>query len=401
MAARLGRRRRPRGAVRGRRGRRAAIRRSTATGRSPGISSASGPARSRCCPPICRRHTRSVAAGRLDAYLDAQGVRGLAPGRERAEAALHCFLARVFEDSTDFVFHELRFDSAFRELEGVVGDGRSESLCVAVLLGIELQSDEVGLGDGLSIVRGDAFAEAPDEARWDGDRWHAQHARRTALGAARRRPGAAGRGPLTARPDADRAAALRRRGGRVRAAGLDAHCRRAVAAAGARPVPGPRDARRDQRRAGGRAARVRQPRGAADAEVGGEIPWALRRFDASFECADPAGALTEVLLALRALLEPEGPRSGRLPGRVAALCAVPTTARVWPSASPTPPRWSGRSSPGSPSTARARAASPTSSRATCARCCATCSAAIWTPTCARSPTRSSQDVAAAERQTVA
>ena len=55
----------------------------------------------------------------------------------------------------------------------------------------------------------------------------------------------------------------------------------------------------------------------------GEIPWALRRFDASFECADPAGALTEVLLALRALLEPEGPRSGRLPGRVAALCAVP------------------------------------------------------------------------------
>ena len=95
-------------------------------------------------------------------------MRGLPPGRERAEAALHCFLARVFEDSTDFVFHEQRFDSAFRELEGVVGDGRSESLCVAVLLGIELQSDELGLGEGLSIARGDAFAEAPDEARWDG-----------------------------------------------------------------------------------------------------------------------------------------------------------------------------------------------------------------------------------------
>ena len=54
----------------------------------------------------------------------------------------------------------------------------------------------------------------------------------------------------------------------------------------------------------------------------GEIAWALRRFELAFERADPAEALTEVLLALRALLEPEGPQSGRLPGRLAALCAV-------------------------------------------------------------------------------
>src|SRR5262249_59036958 len=34
-------------------------------------------------------------------------------------------------------------------------------------------------------------------------------------------------------------------------------------------------------------------------------------------------ALSDHLLALRALLEPEGPSSGRLAGRVAALCAAP------------------------------------------------------------------------------
>src|SRR4029077_17559226 len=33
-------------------------------------------------------------------------------------------------------------------------------------------------------------------------------------------------------------------------------------------------------------------------------------------------ALSDQLLALRALLEPEGPASGRLAGRVAALCAT-------------------------------------------------------------------------------
>jgi hypothetical protein len=36
----------------------------------------------------------------------------------------------------------------------------------------------------------------------------------------------------------------------------------------------------------------------------------------------PFEALTDYLLALRALLEPEGPGSGRLAGRLAAICAV-------------------------------------------------------------------------------
>ena len=57
-----------------------------------------------------------IAAGRLEDWLEAQGVHAPTAGRERADAALHCFLARVFEESTDFVFHEERFDAAFREL---------------------------------------------------------------------------------------------------------------------------------------------------------------------------------------------------------------------------------------------------------------------------------------------
>ncbi|HEV2062438.1 MAG TPA: hypothetical protein VGR12_06260, partial [Solirubrobacteraceae bacterium] len=52
-----------------------------------------------------------------------------------------------------------------------------------------------------------------------------------------------------------------------------------------------------------------------------ELAWALRRFDLAFERGDAAEALTDVLLALRALLEPEGVQSGLLAERVAALCA--------------------------------------------------------------------------------
>jgi hypothetical protein len=55
----------------------------------------------------------------------------------------------------------------------------------------------------------------------------------------------------------------------------------------------------------------------------GEIAWALTRFELGCEREDPFVGLSDHLLALRALLEPEGPRSGRLAGRIAALCAEP------------------------------------------------------------------------------
>jgi hypothetical protein len=56
---------------------------------------------------------------------------------------------------------------------------------------------------------------------------------------------------------------------------------------------------------------------------GNELAWALRRFELGCERESPYEALTDHLLALRALLEPEGPSSGMLAGRVAALCATP------------------------------------------------------------------------------
>jgi hypothetical protein len=58
------------------------------------------------------------------------------------------------------------------------------------------------------------------------------------------------------------------------------------------------------------------------APQGNELAWALRRFELGCEREDCFEAITDHLLALRALLEPEGPASGLLAGRVAALCAT-------------------------------------------------------------------------------
>ena len=56
---------------------------------------------------------------------------------------------------------------------------------------------------------------------------------------------------------------------------------------------------------------------------GNVLAWALRRFELGCERERSLEALSDHLLALRALLEPEGPESGLLPGRLAALCATP------------------------------------------------------------------------------
>ncbi len=54
-----------------------------------------------------------------------------------------------------------------------------------------------------------------------------------------------------------------------------------------------------------------------------ELAWALARFEMGCERSSELEALSDYLLALRALLEPEGPASGLLAGRLAALCAMP------------------------------------------------------------------------------
>ena len=114
----------------------------------------------------------------------------------------------------------------------------------------------------------------------------------------------------------------------------------------------------------------------------------------------PLEALTDYLLALRALLEPEGPASGRLAQRLAVICAPPedrpalaeriARAIELERAVITGMRlragragWAGSTR------------SSTSSPSTCGRSCATCSAATSTPISAPSPTSCSAEAATA------
>ena len=90
-----------------------------------------------------------------------------------AEPALRAMLERLYEDATSFDFPEERFDRVYAELERTLYDGTARVAAVAPLRDARLETRRIDLGGGIALVRGDA-ADAPREAAWmhprlDGD----------------------------------------------------------------------------------------------------------------------------------------------------------------------------------------------------------------------------------------
>jgi hypothetical protein len=262
----------------------------------------------------------------IDAYLRRRGEPRIPPdGRERADAALRSFLSAVFAETSAFGYQPEAFSVAYAELEATLYEGRQVATVIAPLLGLALDSDEVSLGDGLALARGEALPDIPPEAVWstpgevehgavlavltvEGDRiagppvTTARTRFRRLLSALRLfEAGPFALGPLAwARVD----------GGTWHVAPLGtgpARTRRRTLLS---------CAQEDELRAFCNLVARRTPRA-------GEVAWALGRYEMARERSTPFEALTDDLLALRALLEPEGPESGRLAQRLAALCALP------------------------------------------------------------------------------
>jgi len=259
--------------------------------------------------------------GDLDRYLAvrAAGVPA-GPAAQWANKALELLLEDVFAEQDDFQLRTERVDAALGRLQES-GERTQERLAVlATLHGMVLASGELELTRGLALVNPGAVPDAPsqvlplDEA--DGhllavlagegdDPRSAVPAARGVLRDLLRALRLFGDGRVTLGP----MAWWRMGGGPWRPFALGA---------GGRPrgmlVVSPEQ--EDELRAFCNLVSRRAPHG-------NEVAWALRRYELGCERTRDDEAVSDYLLALRALLEPEGPASGRLAERMAVLCAVP------------------------------------------------------------------------------
>lgn len=258
------------------------------------------------------------ARGGLEGYLRSRGhARIPAEGRARGAAVLQAFLEALFEDLTDFVLSEERFTRAYGELEEqLVGGGQGVEVIVP-LLGLQIASEEVALAGapaGLSLARPAVLERVPEAAAWDGDRPTVLAVVRGGDDAILADAPARVRRLVTALRLYDSARVTIGPGAWVRTAGGPWQ----VAPTGAAGLPGGTllvaAEQEDELRGFCNLVWRRMPRG-------GPLAWALARFDMGCE-RTAAHRITDHLLALRALLEPEGPDSGLLADRVASLCAA-------------------------------------------------------------------------------
>ncbi len=254
--------------------------------------------------------------GYLDTYAQEHRV-----GAPIEQDALRCFTCRVFDGAgEDFELSPERFESAYRELAAGTGTQAGEIALLALLRGIGCESPEITLAEGVILAPLARMDVLPPDPLWRRDDARRDGCLRTVVALV---PGPGEIGEALERLG-DLQTALR-----LYAPGISLAPLAWIRAEGAawRPLPIPGGGRsdgsvliapeqEDELRAFANLISRRRP-------AVGELAWALERFELALERSDALGGLTDNLLALRALLEPEGPRSGRLAGRIAALCAEP------------------------------------------------------------------------------
>ncbi len=266
-----------------------------------------------------------------------------ADAQTRARSALRELLADVFAEQTDFVLRPGRLAAAFARLESAEPARAAGAVTlIATLHGMTIAADEIKLTQGFTIATPAALSWAPDVALsgWEtmpdgvetahllialtcqeaaqspdqsaaaeGTRWPAEdviaHGREV-LADLLRALRLFGDGRVTLGPLAWARAAGERRWSTV-PLGVSGrpHGMLVVAAE-----------QEDELRAFCNLVSRRAPHG-------NELAWALRRFELGCERPSAYEGLSDHLLALRVLLEPEGPSSGLLAGRIAVLCALP------------------------------------------------------------------------------
>lgn len=265
--------------------------------------------------PACEAVT---VAGVAPPFLESLGAIVPPERHERAAQMLIYFLAGLWDGRAEFSLDSRRLEQSLAELDSETRDLEAEDVLVCPLAGFEMAEPRLDLPSGVRLVRADAV-DAPLEAMrsegmgrrpWqpqflavvDQDAGHdgsleALRQLRELVSVLRLfKEGGVGLGPYAFAPTGE---------GRWR--------RLATGAPAARP--GSYHLSESETAELESLARALEAR----PDPAGELEWAMTRFEMGCERETALDGLSDHLLALRALLEGEGPIGAALPVRAAAL----------------------------------------------------------------------------------
>ena len=288
-------------------------------------------------------------AGNARPYLEALGLEPVESDGRMAEDAIVAFLCRLWDGRSDFAYEPKRVDEAITELEATAEAEVDEVEVVVPVIGLRMTSARLELA-GATLVRSDVVEAPPEVGAPEGSGragWEPQFLVSTRCkladidpdASSASRPGASG----PERDDLEPAATpLTRRINRVVTAmrlfkpggvalGPHAWIRtgggrwRRIATGAARPRPGAyRLADSELGALAGLSRALEKLHGERRGPVPAGIERAISRFEAGLGRDAVLEALNDHLLALRFLLEGDGPANTEMSWRVAALCAEPS-----------------------------------------------------------------------------
>jgi hypothetical protein len=268
-----------------------------------------------------------AAAGIAAAYLEARGEQVPTEPGERAAQMLTVFLASLWDGCTELALDHERLQNALTVLEAETRGAEEADVLIAPLVGLRMPLPRLQLPHGVQIIRADAI-DAPIEAmRSEGmgrAAWEPQFLALAEQGEGSEsaedtmlqlrelisvmhlfKPGSVGLGPHAFAPTGeDRWARLATGAPATRSGGYELDESEAVALAEfastleARPDPD------------------------------GALAWAVGRFEMGCGRDSALEGLSDHLLALRAVLDGQGPVGASLPMRASALIADETFDRI-------------------------------------------------------------------------
>ncbi|HEY0318192.1 MAG TPA: hypothetical protein VGC49_07845 [Solirubrobacterales bacterium] len=280
----------------------------------------------RSLPSFAPAREAAIEAGVAASYLEARGESVPADPRARAERMLTVFFSSLWEGSTGFSLDRERLEDALSNLDAESRDADEADVLIVPIVGLRMSTPRLQLPSGVRVVRADSIEAPADAMRSEG------------MGRAAWEP----QFLAVAEQDSDRGAELAlqqlhelisvMRLFKVGGVGLgpyafaptgEDHWRRIPTGA---PATRPGGYRLSESEAAELAEFARALESRPDPD--NALSWAVGRFEMGCERESALEGLSDHLLALRAVLEGQGPVGASLPLRAAAMICDDSVDRI-------------------------------------------------------------------------